>query len=84
MITPGAFATRARLGHLGRVHDDAPSPEQIETLRRMTPEQRYRASRELYWTLRRHKAAFLRSLHPDWSEERVEAEVRRIFLRARS
>jgi hypothetical protein len=63
---------------------DAPTGEQLDALRRLTPEERYRASRDLYWTLRRHKAAFLRSLHPDWHDERVEAEVRRIFLHARS
>ncbi len=63
---------------------DAPSPEQLAVLRRMTPAERYRASRQMYWTLRRHKTAFLRSLHSDWNEARLEAEVRRIFLDARS
>ena len=63
---------------------DAPGREQLEALRRLTPEERYRASRDLYWTLRRHKTAFLRSLHPDWDDARVEAEVRRIFLHART
>lgn len=70
--------------HSGRVENDAPSPDQLLALRRLTPEQRYRASREMYWTLRRHKAAFLRSLHADWSEEQVEAEVLRIFRDART
>jgi len=65
-------------------HVDAPSPEQLEVLRRLTPEERYRASREMYWMLRQHKTAFLRSLHPDWSDEHVEAEVRQIFLNART
>ena len=59
-------------------------PEQIEILRRMSPAERYRASRELYWTLRKHKKAFLRSLHPDWSEQRLDEEVRQIFLHART
>lgn len=63
---------------------DAPSADQLEAIRRLTPEERYRASRKLYWTLRRHKAAFLHSLHADWSEEEVEAEVRRIFRDART
>jgi hypothetical protein len=34
--------------------------------------------------MRRHKAAFLQSQHPDWPAERVAAEVRRIFLHART
>lgn len=66
------------------MEDETLSPDQLEALRRLTPEARYRASREMYWTLRRHKAAFLRSLHVDWSDQEVEAEVRRIFLDART
>jgi hypothetical protein len=64
--------------------DEQASPEQIAALRRMTPEQRWRAACRLYWTMRRHKAAFLRSQHPHWPESRVAAEVREIFSRARS
>jgi hypothetical protein len=78
------FAMGSRLRHSGCVEREGPSSDQLEALRRMTPEQRYRASREMYWTLRRHKAAFLRSLHPDWSETDVAAEVRRIFRDART
>jgi len=62
--------------------DEQASPEQIELLRRMTPEQRWQAARRLYWTVRRHKTAFLQSQHSDWPTEQVEAEVRRIFLHA--
>jgi hypothetical protein len=62
--------------------DEQASPEQIEILRRMTPEQRWHAAHRLYWTMRRHKAAFLRTQHPDWTEEKVEDEVRRTFVNA--
>jgi hypothetical protein len=64
--------------------DEQTSPEQFAIYRRMTPEQRWRAARRLYWTCRRHKAAFLRSLHPEWPAQRVEDEVRHIFLNART
>jgi hypothetical protein len=64
--------------------DEGPSPQQIEALRRMTPEQRWRAAHRLYWTMRRHKTAFLRSQHPDWSDARLAAEVRELFSNARS
>lgn len=64
--------------------DEQASPEQIAILRRMTPEQRWRAAHRLYWTCRRHKAAFLRSQHPDWPQPQVEDEVRRIFQNART
>jgi hypothetical protein len=64
--------------------DEQLSPEQLAVFRRMTPEQRWRAAHRLYWTMRRHKAAFLRSQHPDWPEKKVEDEVRRIFSHART
>jgi hypothetical protein len=64
--------------------DEATSPEQIEIFRRMTPEQRWQAAHRLYWTMRRHKTAFLRSQHPDWSEEQVTDTVREIFSHART
>jgi len=64
--------------------DEQPSPEQIAVLRAMSPAQRWRAAHRLYWTVRRHKAAFLQGQHPDWPEQRVKDEVRRIFLHARS
>jgi hypothetical protein len=64
--------------------DEQAGPEQIAILRAMSPEQRWLAARNLYWTVRRHKAAYLRSLHPEWSQDRLEDEVRNLFLCARS
>ncbi len=64
--------------------DEQPSPEQIEIYRRMTPEQRYQAGRDLYWSARRLKASYLRHQHPEWTEAQVDDEVRRIFLYAHS
>jgi len=63
---------------------DVADPEQLDVLRRLSPAQRYQVSRDLYWTLRKHKRHFLAELHPEWSEDRIDAEVRRIFLNARS
>lgn len=60
------------------------SLEQIAMLRRMTPGQRWDAAHRLYWTMRRHKTAFLQSQHPDWTEQQVADEVRRIFSHART
>jgi hypothetical protein len=60
------------------------SPEQIAMLRRMTPGQRWDSAHRLYWTMRRHKAAFLQSQHPEWTERQVTDEVRRIFSHART
>jgi hypothetical protein len=64
--------------------DEQASPEQIEIFRRMAPEQRWHAAYRLYWTVRRQKAAFLRSQHPDWTDDKVEDQVRSIFLHART
>lgn len=64
--------------------DEQTSPEQFAAYRRMTPERRLAQAERLYWTARELKAAWLRSLHPDWSEEQVAREVTRIFLNARS
>ncbi len=65
-------------------YSEGPSPEQLEVLRGMTPAERYFASCDLYWSLRRHKKAFLRSLHPEWSEAQLEEAVRQAFLHART
>jgi hypothetical protein len=64
--------------------DEQATPEQIAALRRMTPAQRWQAAHRLYWTMRRHKTAFLHSQHPDWPPEHVAGEVRRIFANART
>jgi hypothetical protein len=64
--------------------DERPTPEQIEILRAMSGEKRLRLAELLYWSARKIKAAGVRSQHPDWPEERINAEVTRIFRHARS
>jgi hypothetical protein len=64
--------------------DEQPSLEQLAVLRGMTGQRRLRLAELLYWSARKMKAVGLRSQHPDWTEERIQAEVRRIFLHARS
>jgi len=64
--------------------DEQASPKQIEILRAMRGEQRLRLAEHLYWSARKLKVAGLRAQHPDWSEEQLNAEVRRIFLHART
>ena len=34
----------------------------------------------LYWSARELKKRALKRRHPDWAEEQIEREVRRIFL----
>ena len=64
--------------------DEEPGPEQIKILRAMSGVERLQQAENLYWTARRLKLAGLRHQHPDWTEQRLEEEVRRIFLHARS
>ena len=64
--------------------DEQATPEQIEILRAMSGERRLRLAEGLYWWARKVKLAGLRAQHPDWPEERLKNEVRRIFLHARS
>jgi hypothetical protein len=59
--------------------DEQTSPEQFAIYRRMTPGRRLELAEQLYWTARRMKTAWLRQQHPDWPEEKVSREVRRIF-----
>lgn len=59
-------------------------PEQIKALRKMPLERRAELALGFIRSMRRMKAAALRIQHPDWSEERVAAELRRLTLHARS
>jgi hypothetical protein len=64
--------------------DEQSSPEQITALRAMTGAQRLRLAERLYWSARKMKAAGLRHQHPEWPEQRLNDEVRRIFSHART
>ena len=64
--------------------DEQASSEQLAVLRAMPGQRRLKLAEQLYWSARKLKAAGVRSLHPDWPEDRVNAEVGRIFLHARS
>lgn len=57
---------------------------QDEILRKMTPEQKLRLAMNLYYSAWELKAAWLRELHKDWSDEQIEQAVREIFVNARS
>ena len=59
--------------------DEQASPEQVELFRGMTGEKRLQLAEQLYWSARRIKTAGLRAQHPEWSQEQLEAETRRIF-----
>ncbi|MEI8309147.1 MAG: hypothetical protein WCH98_00165 [Verrucomicrobiota bacterium] len=53
---------------------------QKELIRKMTPEKRLSTACDLYKTAWEIKKSGLRALHPDWSEEAIQARVRRVFV----
>lgn len=55
---------------------------QTEIYKRMTPDERWQQALRLNAAARELKAAGLRSQHPDWSEKKIQDEVRKIFLYA--
>jgi hypothetical protein len=56
--------------------------EQVKIYRSMDPAKKLQIAANFYFSSRELKAASLRSLHPDWPEERVKAKVRDLFLYA--
>lgn len=64
--------------------DELLTPEQVAIYRKMPGEKRLRLAEQLYWSARKLTAAGVRSRHPDWNQDQVTAEVRRIFLNART
>ena len=73
-----------RLDILTRVdHASQAREAQIARFRQMTPGERWIAARDLYWSVRRLKEAFIRQQHPEWSNDRVAAAVREAFSHVR-
>jgi hypothetical protein len=59
-------------------------PEQIRIFKSMTPEQKLKVALRLYYSARELKTAGLRSQNPEWTEDKVQYEVREIFFYART
>jgi hypothetical protein len=62
--------------------DEQTSQEQFAILRAMSGEKRLQLAEQMFWSARKLKAAGVRYQHPDWPDEKVIAEVNRIFLNA--
>lgn len=54
------------------------SEREVELLRRMTPGEKLEVMGHLIRQAYQLKAAGLRAVHPQWSEQEVEAETRRL------
>jgi hypothetical protein len=57
-------------------------PTQKHSLESMSPEQKLQTALDLYHSAWELKAAWLQQQHPDWDKEKVQKEVREIFLHA--
>ena len=60
------------------------NPEQKRIFQSMTPEQKLGVALRLYYSARELKAAGLRALPPEWDDETINEEVRKIFFYART
>ena len=80
----GGLSCRPDEFELARVdHASEARGAQITRFRQMTPGERWTAARDLYWSVRRLKEAFIRQQHPDWSNDQVAAAVREAFSHVR-
>ncbi|WP_437227441.1 hypothetical protein SH661x_000351 [Planctomicrobium sp. SH661] len=69
-----------RIGTLHPSRVELLHPRVVDVLRRMTPQQRIQAASDMHENARTMVVSHLRSLHPDWDEDRISAEVRRRLL----
>ncbi len=59
------------------------SDEELRILRAMTPAQKLKVAAQLFNAARRIKAAALRAMHPEWSEDQVQMALRKAILYGR-
>jgi len=49
-----------------------------------SPEKKLDLAMQLYYSAQELKRAWLKQMHPNWDNKKIEAEVLRIFLHART
>jgi len=54
---------------------------QVEIYRKMTAGQKVAQSMTLYWTAWKLKASAIKQDHPQWTQDQIDAEVRKIFAK---
>lgn len=57
---------------------------QYEYLKKMSPQQKWEAAMNLYYSAKELKAAWLRRLHSDWSDQQINQAVKEAFANAAS
>lgn len=66
------------------VYDSKSDEVYWDTLSKLSYEKKWMLATSAYWTAWNIKQSALKALHPDWSDEKINFEVRRAFLGARS
>lgn len=74
--------TRVSSLSMAEINNKTAQEVQLEIYSHLTYAQKWEAFLNLRATAWALKAAGIRSLHPNWSEEKIQEEVKRIFLYA--
>ncbi|MCF6269704.1 MAG: hypothetical protein L3J41_08340 [Melioribacteraceae bacterium] len=56
----------------------------VNRFKGFSPEKKLDLSMQLYHSAKELKRAALKQFHPDWDDEKINEEVRRVFLHART
>ena len=57
---------------------------EINRFKGFSPEKKLDLSMQLYYSAKELKRASLKQFHPEWNNAKIDEEVRRIFLHART
>jgi len=57
---------------------------EINRFKDFSPEKKLDLSMQLYYSARELKRAALKQFNPEWNDTKIDKEVRRIFLHART
>ncbi|MGH2524025.1 MAG: hypothetical protein ACRDH2_16080 [Anaerolineales bacterium] len=80
MLGDVAYSVSMYRSALGDFESQKAEEFYISVLRRMTPEQKWRAAFELWQMAVDASRAYVRAQHPDWPEARVRAEIAQRIL----
>jgi hypothetical protein len=56
----------------------------VDRFKNFSPQKKLDLSMQLYYSAKELKRAALKQFHPEWNDIKIDKEVRRIFLHART
>ena len=57
---------------------------QLEIFKKMSPAKKWQLTMDLYYSMRALKKAGIKHQHPDWDDKKVENELIKLFIHART